>query len=289
MTDTRASSSSSVPSIAVTGATGAVGGVVARTLAAAGLPQRLLVRDAGRAPELAGASVAVTTYADRAASVAALQGVDTLLMVSAAEAVDRLDQHRAFVDAAVEAGVRHIVYTSFQGAAPDAVFTLARDHWATERHIVESGLEHTFLRDSFYLDVFPLFADEEGVIRGPAGDGRVAAVAREDVAAVAAIVLQAPSEHAGRTYTLTGSEALSLDEIAARLTTVLGRPFTFVDETLDEAYASRAAWNPEPWQADAWVSTYTSIASGEVAPVTSDVRELTGRAPLTVETLFAVR
>ena len=94
-------------------------------------------------------------------------------MVSAAESADRLDQHRTFIDAAAEAGVRHIVYTSFLGAAPDATFTLARDHWVTEEHIRASGLAFTFLRDSFYLDFLPALAGEDGVIRGPAGDGLV--------------------------------------------------------------------------------------------------------------------
>jgi len=297
MTDTTASSSS--PSaepgasrrVAVTGATGAVGGRVARTLAAAGVPLRLVVRDASRAPDLGAADVevAVATYGDHEASVAALRGADVLFMVSAAEAVDRLAQHRGFVDAAVEAGVRHVVYTSFQGAGPDAVFTLARDHAATEEHLAASGLATTVLRDSFYLDVLPEFADEAGVLRGPAGEGRVAAVARADVADAAAAVLQAPEAHAGQVYELTGPEALTLSEVVARLSAVLGRPFTYHPETVEEAYESRQRWQPEPWQADAWVSTYTSIASGEVSRVTDDVRTLTGHAPLSIEGLFGGR
>lgn len=279
----------SSPLVAVTGATGAVGGIVALHLSERGVPLRLVVRDAARAPRLDGAEaeVAVATYGDRAASVEALRGVETLFMVSAAEAPDRVDQHRSFVDAAVEAGVRHVVYTSFAGASADSVFTLGRDHFATEQHIRESGLAFTFLRDNFYLDFIPLFADEQGVIRGPAGDGRVAAVARADVAAVAAVVLLDHESHAGATYDLTGSEAFTLTEAAARLTALGGRSFTFVDETVDEAYESRRVFEPEPFQADAWVSTYTSMASGEVAQVTSSVRDLTGRDPLTLEVLFA--
>lgn len=297
MTDSTETSSASVGEparasaslVAVTGATGAVGGIVAAHLSERGVPLRLVVRDAARAPRLDGAEaeVAVATYADRAASVEALRGVETLFMVSAAEAPDRVEQHRSFVDAAVEAGVRHVVYTSFAGASADSVFTLGRDHFATEQHIRESGLAFTFLRDNFYLDVIPLFADEQGVIRGPAGDGRVAAVARADVAAVAAVVLLDHEAHAGATYDLTGSEAFTLGEAAARLTALGGRAFSFVDETVDEAYESRRVYDPEPFQADAWVSTYTSMASGEVATVTTAVRDLTGRDPLTLEVLFA--
>ena len=89
---------------------------------------------------------------------AALEGVKTLFMVSAAEAEDRLQQHCTFVDAAAAAGVQHIVYTSFFGAAADSTFTLGRDHFATEERIKASGMDFTFLRDNFYLDFLPLLA-----------------------------------------------------------------------------------------------------------------------------------
>ena len=114
--------------IAITGSTGRLGGKVAHLLAAAGVRQRLVVRDPGRAPDLPGADVAVAAYADGAAVESALQGIDTVLMVSASEAPDRVEQHRTFVDAAGRAGVTHLVYLSFAGASPNATFTLARDH-----------------------------------------------------------------------------------------------------------------------------------------------------------------
>ena len=166
------------PTLAVTGSTGHLGGLVARQLADAGSTQRLLVRDPGRAPELNGAVPAVVTYADPVLAKAALDGVKTLLMVSAAEAEDRLHQHCTFVDAAAAAGVQHVVYTSFFGAAEDSIFTLGRDHFATEERIRASGMDYTFLRDNFYLDFLPLLAGADGVIRGPAGGGVLAAVAR---------------------------------------------------------------------------------------------------------------
>src|SRR3954452_24376614 len=131
-------------------------------------------------------------------------------MVSTAEAVDRRDQHRTFIRAAADAGVRHLVYTSFAGASPDATFTLARDHWATEQHIRLSGLEWTFLRDNLYADFLPFMVGEDGVIRGPAADGRAAVVAQDDIADSAIAVLRDPSPHAGQTYDLTGPEALTL-------------------------------------------------------------------------------
>jgi uncharacterized protein YbjT (DUF2867 family) len=274
--------------LAVTGATGHVGGQVARLVA--DLRPRLLVRDVSRAPDIDGTTVAQASYDDPAASVAALRGVDVLFMVSAAESRTRREEHRTFIAAAAEAGVGHLVYTSFAGAAPDATFTLGRDHFDAEQAIAESGIAHTFLRDNFYLDLLPFFADEHGVIRGPAGEGRVAAVARADVADVAAAVLRSPADHAGATYELTGPEAITLAELATRASAVLGRELRFEDQTVDEAYASRrAAYGAEDWQLDAWVSTYTAIRDGEVAAVTDDVRRVTGHAPRSLEDVLAAR
>jgi NAD(P)H dehydrogenase (quinone) len=263
--------------LAVTGSTGNVGGRVARLLSAAGVPQRLVVRDPARAPTLDGATVARAQYGDRSAAEAALDGVDTLFMVSASESADRLDQHRTFIDAAAAAGVGHLVYISFYGATPDATFTLARDHWATEQHIRDRGLRYTFLRDNLYADFVPALVGPDGVIRGPAGDGRVAVVAQDDIAEAAVAVLRDPGPHAGRTYELTGPEALTLTEVAATVTAITGRPVSYSPETIEEARASRAGYGAPDWQLDAWVSTYTAIADGSLAAVTTAVPDLTGR------------
>ena len=272
--------------IAITGVTGALGGEVVRLLAGADLrlDLRLLARDPARAPAV-DTDVRRCDYDDAASGVEALRGVDTLLMVSASESADRRAQHRTFVEAAAEAGVRRIVYTSFAGAAEDATFTLGRDHHDTEQAIRATSMEHTFLRDNFYLDVLPLFADDEGVVRGPAGAGRVAAVARTDVAAAAAAVLRDPGAHAGATYELTGPEALTMSEVAEHAGRVLGRSLRFEDETREEAWASRRAAYPDApdWQLEAWVSTYTAIADGSCAQVTGAVEQLTGRPARTLE------
>jgi NAD(P)H dehydrogenase (quinone) len=266
--------------LAVTGATGRLGGHVARLLSDAGVVQRLVVRDPARAPRLPGASAVQASYRDGAAAEKALAGCRVLFMVSGEEAEDRVRQHLTFIDAAAAAGVRHVVYTSFFGAAPDAVFTLARDHWSTEEHIRKSGMEFTFLRNNFYMDVFPEFVGSDGTLRGPAGTGRVAAVAREDAGRAAAVVLQQPGEHAGKTYRLTGPSAFTLAEAAEAISSETGQTVRFVDETVEEAYASRAPYAAPQWQLDAWVSTYTSIARGEVAEVTNDVERITEMVPL---------
>lgn len=270
------------PTLAVTGSTGWLGGLVARELADRGVPQRLLVRDVGRAPDLPGAWPVQAAYADRVAAESALAGVETLFMVSAAENADRLAEHYAFIEAAAAAGVRHVVYVSFFGAAPDATFTLARDHAATEQRLRDSGMAWTFLRDNLYLEFVDQMMGEDGVIRGPAGDGQAAVVAHEDIARVATAVLIGPESHAGQTYSLTGPEALTFAEMAAVVSEVTGREVTFHDETLEEAYASRAVYGAPDWQVDAWVSTYTAVAKGELDGVTDDVERLTGRPPLSL-------
>jgi NAD(P)H dehydrogenase (quinone) len=276
-----------LPDLAVTGSTGGLGGMVARQLGDVGQAQRLLVRDAGRAPELEGAVPLVFSYADTALARQALEGVKVLFMVSAAEAEDRLQQHYSFIDAAAAAGVQHVVYTSFYGAARDSVFTLGRDHYATEARIRASGMDFTFLRDNFYLDFLPLLTGEDGVIRGPAGDGVVSAVSREDIARCAVAVLRDPALHVGTTYNLTGPEEMTLARAAEVLTAETGRSITYHPETVEEAYASRASYGAPPWQVDAWVSTYTAMAAGELAGLSPDVHALTGRDPLSLAEFLA--
>ena len=161
------------PGIAVTGATGVVGGGVARRLAAAGVRQRLIVRSPHRTPTLPHTDVAVASYADAAAATDALHGIKTLFMVSGAEEPNRLHDHLTFVMAAARAGVQRIVYTSFFNASATSTFLLARDHWYTEKRIRELGLAFTFLQNNLYADQFLDFAGPEGVLRGPAGTGPV--------------------------------------------------------------------------------------------------------------------
>ena len=274
--------------IAVTGATGALGGRVAARLAAAGdVPLRLVVRDARRAPALPGAEVREHPggYADPTGLTEALRGVETLYLVSAAEAEDRLQQHLDAVDAAVAAGVRRIVYTSFVGASPDAVFTLVRQHAATEEAIRATGVRHTFLRSSMYADFVPFFAtveDGTAVIAAPAGQGRTGFVSRDDLADVAAAVLLDGSSALdgssldGKALEVTGPEALSMAEAAAVLAEVTGRPAVYREQTVEQAWATRRPSGRPDWEIEGWVTSYLAIAAGELSAVTDVVPRLTG-------------
>lgn len=273
--------------IAVTGATGAVGGLVARALSSAGVQQRLVVRDPSRAPDLPGAGVRSASYGDGKALKHAFHGVHTLFFASASEDAHRLDQHRSVVEAAAAAGVQRVVYTSFLNAAADCTFTFGRDHFATEQMLSAAKFGTTFLRDSFYSDILPEFV-VDGALRGPGGAGRVGAVARADVAEVAVAALL-DEAHAGRSYDLTGPEALTFSEIAATISRVQGRDVTYVEETLAQAYEARAGFGAPDWMVEGWVSTYTAIAKGELDVVSGDVESVTGHPARSLEDVLGGR
>ena len=266
--------------IAVTGATGQLGSRTAVRLAIEGARQRLVVRDPGQAPDLVGAEVAVAGgYSDAAGMRAALTGVGTLFLVSGREQADRVAEHVAAIDAAVDAGVERIVYVSFLGAAPDATFTLGRQHFATEEHLRGAGVRWTILRDNFYHAMFPRLVGADGVIRGPAGDGAVTSVAHDDIADVATAVLldERAGAHDGEAYDVTGPEPVSMADAAAALSRATGREISYVPEAVEEAYASRAHYGAPAFEVAGWVTSYTSIGTGELAVVSPTVPRLTGR------------
>jgi NAD(P)H dehydrogenase (quinone) len=275
--------------IGVTGATGAVGRrVVDRLAGADDVRLRLVVRDAARAPRVPGAEVAENPggYRDPRGLRAALDGVHTLYLVSAAEAEDRLRQHVDAVEAAAAAGVQRIVYTSFVGARPDAVFTLVRQHAATEAAIAATGVRHTFLRHSMYADFVPFFATPENgraVIAAPAGEGRTGFVSRDDLADVAAaVLLRGDGDLDGASLDVTGPEALSMAEAAAVLGEVTGRPTEYRQQTVEEAWATRRPSGHPDWEIEGWVTSYLAIAAGELSSVTDVVPRLTGHPARTV-------
>lgn len=264
--------------IAITGVTGHLGGFVAKELSEAGVAACHLARSPERAPILAGAAVKKCSYEYSDEAIAALSGIDVLFMISAKENPERLQQHLAFIDAAKAAGVKHIVYTSFYNASPSSTFTLARDHAATEQYIKEKGLTYTFLRDNFYIDFFVDMACQYGEIKGPAGNGKVSAVVRSDVANVAVEILKNPENWANQTLNMTGPEELTLSEMAEQISHSLGKTVTYVEETVEEAYESRKIWQAEQWEYDSWVSTYTAIAKGEQAGLSDDIERVLGKA-----------
>src|SRR6476646_3820362 len=155
--------------IVVTGATGKVGRDIAERLAAAGVEQRLLVRDPSRAPRLPGAEVVQADYRDPESVREALYPGDRVFMVATHEGVeDRIDSHRSFIQAAADVGVGLVAYLSMVNASRDSKFPHSWSHRATEELLEASPVPHAFLRMNLFLDDLPLWFDADGVSRGPA-------------------------------------------------------------------------------------------------------------------------
>lgn len=275
-----------LPRLAITGSRGAVGGRVARRLAEQGVEQRLVTRDVSAAPELPGAvPVEASDYGNYEEMVAALHGVETLFLVSFREAHDRLERHFRAVDAAAEAGVRRIVYLSFLNASADSTFILGRQHHATEEHIRGSGMAFTFLRSSFYADFVPFFTGDDGVIRAPAGDGKVSWICRDDIADTVVAAVQT-DEYDGQALENTGPAALDFNETAGVLTRVTGREVSYVEETEEEAWESRRPTGAPDWEIAGWVSSYLAVKNGELSLVSDTVERLTGRPARDLESFL---
>ena len=271
--------------IGITGVTGKLGSKVAQLISEQGISARHLARNPQRAALYDNAELVQAAFENSLETVEALKGIDVLLMVSASESPNRLQQHFAFLDAAHEAGVKHIVYTSFYNAATEATFTLARDHAKTEKYIKERGFTYTFLRDNFYLDFFLDLCLNNGEIRGPAGNGKVSAVARQDVSEVATTILAKPDKWKNQLLNMTGSADLSMADIVHFVSEQKGEIIPYIDESIEEAYASRKAWPAQDWEYDAWVSTYTAIKEGKQAGVSSDIERVLGRPATSLEQL----
>jgi NAD(P)H dehydrogenase (quinone) len=268
------------PVIVVTGAAGHVGGIVARELSRRGVSARLLVRDASRAPDLPGADVVVADYGDTDSLTRALNPADRVFMVSVHEDYDRrVTLHRSFVEAAARRRVARVIYLSFVGAGSDARFRHARSHGATEAMLADAGLPFTSVWNSMYADGIASWFDEEGRITGPGGTGRVSLSLRSEIGEAIAVLLADDSHDDLHRVTITGPEALTLDELAGIASSVTGDLYRY--EPLDrEAWIAyrRRLGRPE-WAIDAGISYYDGVAAGEAAIVSDDFHELTGRFP----------
>ena len=266
-----------MPKIAVTGVTGNLGGMVSRLCKKNGIEVRNLARNVGKAEKLGFSNVFKSSYDKSEDTVKSLEGIEVLFMVSGSENPNRVQQHKDFIDAAKVAGVSHVIYLSFYNASKNSIFTLGRDHYATEEYIKENGFKYTFLRDNFYVDFFVDLCREYGEIKGPAGNGKVSAVVRSDVSEVAAKILENPGKWENQTLNMTGSEELSMAEIVKAVSEYFGKEIKYIEETVEEAYESRKIWKAEQWEYDSWVSTYTAIAENEQSGISNDIEKVLGR------------
>lgn len=268
--------------ITVTAATGQLGRLVVADLLDRGVPASDItaaVRTPSKAADLAdrGVRVVEADYDRPETLVPALTGTDRLLFISGSEPGGRVAQHRNVIEAAREANVGLVVYTS----APYATTTslkLAAEHKATEEAIVASGLPYVFLRNGWYLENYTgqvAQAVETGAVLGAAGDGKVSAATRADLAAAAAAVLVDPVP--GSIYELGGDEAFTMSEFAAEVSRQSGTPVEY--RNLPEAeYAQTLAGFgiPAPF-ATILADSDRALSVGELFVDSGDLRRLIGR------------
>ena len=277
----------------VTGATGHLGRLVIEHLLAGGAAPGdvvALVRDPGRAGVLAEAGVTVRPfdYDQPDALASALAGLDSLLLISGSAPGRRAPQHRAVIDAATQAGVSRVVYTSAP-QADDSINPVAPDHKATEEYLAASGIPHVVLRNGWYNENYlPTLqaAARAGEVLTAAGDGRVASAARTDYAEAAAVVLL--GGEAGRVYELGGDVAWSFDELAAGLTALLGREITVHRVSGNEEASLLVAAGMDAGAAAFVTGVDAAIAAGELGRVTGELSMLIGHPTTPImETLKA--
>jgi NAD(P)H dehydrogenase (quinone) len=270
--------------ILITGASGRVARRTAELLAHDGNKLRLMTRSPQRAPKLKEAETVRGDFAEPATLKDAFAGVSAAVVISASgEPGERARLHRNAFQAAAHARVGHVVYLSLQGAAPDSKYPFSRDHSLSEQFLFATGVPCTVLRNAFYMDMFLENFDANGVIRGPAQQGRGAFVSREDVARNAAAVL---GKQPGGIYDVTGPEALSIAEIARRLSTLVGRQLRYEDESADAARERLGSLESLAWRVDLSVGWFEAIAAGELERTSDTILRFTGTAPLTLEGYF---
>lgn len=295
----------------VTGVGGYVGAAVAENLLKDGVPPDR-IRVTSRNEEVLarwrarGVDARRAGFNDRDALTEAFRGAEHVFMVSTMEAgPSRQQQHRNAVQAAKDAGVGHIVYTSFLTAATPGVTTLeVDDHKLTEQLIRDSGIRWNFMRNNQYADAMAenqaAIAISSGKSIGNTGGGRVGFVSRDDVAAVAAKLLQGKGEP-DTAYAVTGPEALDFRQVAEIIRELSGAKFDIIDLTDEQMYAMwdslgvpREATgdfskSPVPWCSDGMVSFGRMIREGHLDVVTDVVERFTGRKPRSLRELMLER
>jgi NAD(P)H dehydrogenase (quinone) len=269
--------------LGVTGATGQLGGLIVQRLLKTCKPEDVvaIVRDPAKAADLAamGVDVRVADYTDPGALKAALSGLDRVVLVSSNELGKRFDQHKNVIDAAKEAGVKQLVYTSAPKATTSTL-VLAPEHKATEEYLAGSGLPYTVLRNNWYTENYANSiqnAAKSGELVAAVGAGRVASAERADYAEAAAAVLTGEG-HEGQVYELTGDTAWDFNDLAAAIAESAGSDCAYKPVSPDELKAAMMANGMDEGIAGFVATLDANIADGNLEEVTGDLQKLIGRA-----------
>ena len=270
--------------IVITGASGHLGRLAVESLLQRGVPAEGIVaagRTAAKLDGLAarGVRTVAIDYADPASLAAAFAGAESVLLVSGSEVGQRVQQNANVIDAAVAAGVQHLVYTSAP-KADSSPLILAPEHKATEELLRASGVTFTILRNGWYTENYVgtvTDAAASGVIAASVGDGRVASASRADYAEAAAAVLAAPTGHENAVYELSGDVAWSFAELAEAASELLGRPVGYEALTPDAHLAVLTAAGLDDGTAGFVVALDGNIRDGLLAETSGDLARLIAR------------
>ncbi len=264
----------------VTGASGNLGRLIVESLLESGVPADSIVagaRDVSRVADL-GVRTARLDYTDPASVAAAVDGVDTVVLVSSSAVGQRTAQHKAVIDAAAAAGVRKFVYTSAPKATTSDL-VLAPEHKATEELIAASGLPAVILRNNWYTENYAADlarAAETGVLAAGVGDGRVASASRKDFADAAAAVVREDG-HIGEVYELGGDVAWTYGELADAMSAVTGREVSYVPISFDEQVAALREAGLDEGTAGFVAALDAGIRDGALADTDGTLARLIGR------------
>ncbi len=278
--------------ILVTGATGTTGLELLRRLSARGVPARALVRDPGRAQALgalAGIELVEGDMAHPETLAVALRGVDRAMFISSSDPA-MLDVQSNFIEAARRAGVGHVVKLSGIMPGLDSPFRFARMHGEIERRLEASGMAYTHLRagefmSSYFRQVAAIVA--KGALFLPMESAKIASIDTGDIAEVAALALTSPG-HENKVYPLTGPEALTMTEVAAKLSAATGKTIRYVNVAPGEARRAQLAAGMPSYLVDALGELFAERRKGMESEVSPFVPKLLGHAATSFDE-FAAR
>ncbi|MDJ0782629.1 MAG: SDR family oxidoreductase [Desulfosarcinaceae bacterium] len=265
----------------IAGATGNTGSEVVRQLSAAEIPFSALIRDRRKAPEIPNATWVEGNFTDRDSLAAAFDGHDRIYVAMPAHPDNAQWMHH-LLDAAQSAGVRHVVKLSGMGANLAAGSEIIRVHAQTDALLKASGIAYTLLQpNSFYQNILSAIAtiQAEGAIYISLGESRQSFIDIRDVAAVAVKALT-EAGHAGKTYLLSGPEALSFHDLAEKVSKAIGKPVTYHPISDAQMQAGLLKAGLSEWEAEKLAEIFSWFAKGGYEAVTPDVESVLGRPPL---------
>lgn len=266
----------------VTGATGNVGSRVVQELLSRGVSVRAFVRDPDKAAAVLGQGVELARgdFSEPGSIRRALEDMDCVFL-ACGNHPRQVEYETNVIDAAHAAGVRRIVKLSAIGARVGSPLAFWDWHGRIEQHLRASGLPAVILQPGTYMSNLLGSAEaikHTGKLFAPAGDARIAMIDPRDVATVAAVALTGDG-HEGKTYTLTGPEAITYDGIAGQLSEAIGRKIDYVDVPDEAARQGMVESGMPEWFADNLVTLFGILRQGAAAQTTDVVRALTGREP----------